>query len=910
MELTDEKLKFIAEITPGNRGIYQIRDRRIIALYVSPTLYRIVEMERQEYEKVTEENTADTVIPEDLPELWENIDDCIRTGVQMNHYWRVRHPRLGFIWVHGNAVCCGELDGYPVLLVVYGDDSSEISLYKDIVDNTQTMIYVCDSRTYEILYANRASRAYGGSDENLSGCTCYSYIHGKTAPCEDCFMKSMKRGDLLSRDRFNEVKGTWEHLSGKYIRWCGHDAFIQYIQDVTEIRTVKKQLEAAEQINAGAAMVRDILDSISAGISVLHMPDPDHLSFEYVNRQLFRLLHFSENDIDIADITHIKDELLRSYIRDGFTGVHPDDLERVRKTFHDHYYSEKFTIRDYRALGGDGKYHWLREDVTLREVTPEYRRFYAAYLDVSEEVSLREERDRQLEQEKELRMQAIAANAAKSNFLSSMSHDIRTPMNAIVGMTNMAIEKIDDPKQVLEDLRIVQSSARNLLSLINDVLDLSKIESGRMEINIGNFIFPDLLVDLQSMGLSMFKAKQQNFHINANRVDHEFVIGDMVHLKQVLMNLLSNANKYTPYGGKIEMIIEELPGPVFRFSVIDNGIGIDRTKMEEIFEPFMREVDTMVNPVEGTGLGLTIVRNIVTAMGGTVDVKSEKDKGSVFTVSVPLAVQDTEEAMEQFSDVSGAKVLLIAEREDRCEAMRSPYLRAGIRCDALCMERIEEQAEAIRNNYAAVVVFDDSDPLASIRRVRACAPDQNIFFVCDMNRADQLDAAVSAGADSLLFRPMFKTTFFQELQKVRRKKSSNENDQKYLLGRHILVAEDQPINYMIVENLLLTAGAASVEQAENGRTAVDMFSASAAGHYDLILMDVMMPVMGGYEATRSIRALERPDAGTVPIVAMTANAFSDDIRKSHEAGMDDHISKPIDPDIVRSVLSSVLYRRA
>ncbi|MCI2049760.1 MAG: ATP-binding protein [Lachnospiraceae bacterium] len=941
MELTEEKLKSLSETIPGNFGIYQIRGQRLIALYLSPSLHCIAGMEKGEYEKVSRDDAADTVIPEDRPLFWKNIENCIRSGGQMNHYWRIRHPQFGYLWVHGNALCCGELDGYPVLIVTYGDDSNEISLYKDVVDNSQTMVYVCDRQSYEVLYANRAARTYGGGDKNQPGCTCYSYIHDRTAPCEDCFMNTMKRDDLLSRDRFNKKHGTWEHLSGKYITWCGHDAFIQYIQDVTEFRTVKKKLEDAERANAEASMAQDIMDSISAGISVLHMPDPDHLSFEYVNQQMFRLLHFSENDNNVAVSRHIKDELVLAYISDGFSGIHPDDLERVRKTFHDHFYSEKFTVSDYRALGGDGRYHWLREDVDLREVTPEYRRFYAAYHDVDSEAALREERDRQLEQEKELRMKAMAANTAKSNFLASMSHDIRTPMNAIVGMTNMAIEKVDDPKQVLEDLRIVQTSARNLLGLINDVLDLSKIESGKMEINSEDFIFPDLLVDLQSMGISMIKAKHQSFHIDANRVDHEFVVGDMMHLKQVLTNLLSNANKYTQYGGKIEMVIEELPhtdAPAseagrrtadmsdaghgtegtseagrktadFRFSVIDNGIGIEKSRMEEIFEPFMREVNTMVNPVEGTGLGLTIVRNIVSAMNGTVEVKSEKNEGSVFTVTVPLGLQDENVALKQFSDVSGAKALLVVNKPERCEEMRRPYLKAGIQCDAICMDEIEAKAEAIRHNYEVVVVFNDSDPLHIIRRVRACAAEQNIFFVCDLNQADLLDEAVSAGADTLLFRPMFKATFFEELQKISRKKSSNESDEKYMLGKRVLVAEDQPINYIIVENLLLVAGAELVEHAENGQAAVEKFSASREGYYDLILMDVMMPVMGGYDATRAIRSLARPDAATVPIVAMTANAFSEDVQKSHAAGMNDHISKPIDPETVRKVLEQVLYRK-
>ena len=505
---------------------------------------------------------------------------------------------------------------------------------------------------------------------------------------------------------------------------------------------------------------------------------------------------------------------------------------------------------------------------------------------------------------------ANAASLAKSNFLANMSHDIRTPLNAITGMTSMAIANIDDKKHVLEDLQIVQASSKHLLNLVNDVLDLSKIESGKMTISRENFIFPDLLTDVETMCITMFHAKQQTFQVTAPTVDHEFLIGDMPHLKQVLVNLLSNANKYTPYGGTIHLDVAEEPGAdpdktTLRFTVSDNGIGISPDKMEEIFEPFNREINTTVNQVEGTGLGLTIVKSIVNAMGGTIDVVSEKGKGSVFTATIPLGVPGREVEANQFADIRNDKILLIVDAAEKKEKKRQAFTDAGIACKVICQDEIKDTVRAENKDYSAILVTNENQPLEIIREIRQESLTDDILFACSINQVEKVDAAISAGADSILFQPVFKTTLFEELQRIRRKKSSPESDRKYLNGRNILVAEDQPINYMIIEYMLKEAGA-SVEHAENGKAAVEMFSSSKPGRYDLILMDIMMPVMGGYEATSAIRHMDRPDAGSIPIIAMTANAFSEDIQKSRDMGMNSHISKPIDAAVVKKVLTTVL----
>jgi signal transduction histidine kinase/CheY-like chemotaxis protein len=539
------------------------------------------------------------------------------------------------------------------------------------------------------------------------------------------------------------------------------------------------------------------------------------------------------------------------------------------------------------------------------------------FCDMTVEEEHREKLYRTIEQQnitlKEAAEKANAASQAKSSFLASMSHDIRTPLNAIIGMTSMAIQNIDDRKAVLEDLDIVQTSSRHLLSLVNDVLDLSKIESGKMTISQENFVFPDLLADLESMGIAMFHARRQTFKVRADTVDNEFLIGDMAHLKQVLMNLLSNASKYTPYGGRIELTVDEFlhqdgKHTTLRFIVKDNGIGIEKSRLQEIFEPFTREVSTTVNQVEGTGLGLTIVKRIIAAMNGTIEVESEKGKGSSFTVSVPLGVQDREQAIRQFADVQNDKIMLVLESREKCASRLKAFQAAGIACDAIPVSEVDRCVHDPNRDYSAILVVNEDNPLEIIRRIRKASLSENILFSCDINLIDMVDAAVSAGADSILFQPVFKSTLFEELQRIRRRKSSDENERQYLLGRRILVAEDQPINYRIIEFMLNSAGAA-VDQAENGRTALEQFEHSAPGTYDAILMDIMMPVMNGYDAARAIRSLDRPDAREIPIIAVSANAFSEDIQKSHAVGMNDHISKPIDPEAVRKSLTALLKSR-
>lgn len=501
----------------------------------------------------------------------------------------------------------------------------------------------------------------------------------------------------------------------------------------------------------------------------------------------------------------------------------------------------------------------------------------------------------------EAMQKARAASVAKSEFLSNMSHDIRTPMNAIVGMTNMAMQSLteDNTEQAAQDLQIVQTSSRQLLSLINDVLDLSKIESGKLVLASEAYTLPAVIRDVSAIIRPLCTAKQQQYTVELKQMKHEFVIGDQVRLRQVLLNLLNNANKYTPSGGKVRLIVSEIdncrpdaatgsPLPdtaTYRFEVCDNGIGIAREKLEEIFAPFTREVSTGVNEVEGTGLGLTIVKNIVEARGGTIHVESEKGRGSVFTCELPLKLQQEEAIASEYSLLRGKRIIVLTRGEqqgcsDAClylqEAGASPQCVTDIR--AVTGEQVQQAA--------AILLETDTEQqtMAAVNAIRR----------------------YSAGVPVMtLERPLLRSLLYEKLIEICSAAGTAASRSAYLEGRHIMVVDDVGVNRMIARKLLENAGATVVE-AESGRAAIDLFCASEPGTYDAILMDVMMPVMGGYEATQRIRSSERADAASIPIVAMTANAFAEDARKSREAGMNDHINKPIDTEVVRKVLSGLL----
>ena len=523
--------------------------------------------------------------------------------------------------------------------------------------------------------------------------------------------------------------------------------------------------------------------------------------------------------------------------------------------------------------------------------------------------------DRTDEQQMNLKLRealdaARSANEAKSNFLANMSHDIRTPMNAIVGFSVLLEKDADKPDKVKEYTRKITASSHHLLSLINDVLDMSKIESGKTSLSSAVFSLPELLEELGIIILPQTKAKDQDFMIHVVGAPPEKIVGDRLRLNQILLNLLSNAVKYTQVGGKIEFSVSEIKqdAPQFvklRFAVKDNGIGMSEEFVKKVFAPFSREINSVTNTVQGTGLGMAITKNLVDLMGGIILVESEPDKGSTFTVELTFALPE-QGAEESRVESRIRRMLVCDDDEDICLGISEMMKDTEI--DVSCVTSGSAAVGAAvsaheRNEDFDIILLDwkmpEMDGVETARKIRGeIGHDVPILVLTSYDWSDIEEEARAAGINAFMPKPFFVSTFRQTVEPLftapeAPSEPSEEESKKIMNGLMFLVAEDNSLNAEILTEMLRMEGA-DCELAHNGLEAAEMFEQSPKGHYDMILMDVQMPIMNGYDATRRIRASVHPEAKTIPIVAMTANTFAEDVRNSIEAGMNAHLAKPID----------------
>ena len=534
--------------------------------------------------------------------------------------------------------------------------------------------------------------------------------------------------------------------------------------------------------------------------------------------------------------------------------------------------------------------------------------------------------DRTLEQQMNQKLQealnaAQSANEAKSNFLSNMSHDIRTPMNAIVGFSVLLEKDADRPDKVREYTRKITASSQHLLSLINDVLDMSKIESGKTSLNVDRFSLPQLLEDISIMIAPQAKAKGQEFLMHVQGTPPEQLLGDKLRLNQILINLLSNAVKYTQDGGKIDFTVTELQSPAqqyakLRFTVRDNGIGMSEEFQKEVFAPFSREINSVTNKIQGTGLGMAITKNLVDLMGGIISVESEIGKGSTFTVELSFALPEPEEAEEWFRQKI-TRLLVADDEEEICldikELMSDTGVNVSYVTDGESAVREAVDAHNRGEDYHVILLdwkMPGVDGVEAARRIRAeIGASVPILVLTSYDWSEIEDEARSAGINAFMPKPFFASTFWQAIkplffEQVSPSASGDEPDGRVMEGLHFLVAEDNELNAEILTEMLEMEGA-TCELAVNGKIALEMFEKSEPGHFDMILMDVQMPVMNGYEATREIRACSHPEAKTIPIAAMTANTFAEDVRNALDSGMDGHLAKPINMTAVRALVGKL-----
>ncbi len=515
-------------------------------------------------------------------------------------------------------------------------------------------------------------------------------------------------------------------------------------------------------------------------------------------------------------------------------------------------------------------------------------------------------------------LRAESANSAKTTFLNNMSHDIRTPMNAIIGFTSLAASHVDNKEKVQEYLSKISTSSEHLLSLINDILDMSRIESGKVKINENPLHLPDLLHDIRTIVQPNIVSKQLDFLIDTVDVRDEDIIADKLRLTQILLNILSNGIKFNKTGGTISLRIKQLKAAPkgygnYQFIIRDTGIGMKPEFQAHIFESFTREESSTVSGIQGTGLGMAITKNIVDMMGGTITVKSEEGQDSEFTVSLTFKLTGEAKAYEKIEQLQGLKVLVADDDTDTCLSVSSMLTEIGMRSEWTvsgkeAVIRARHSMEIGDEFYAYIIdwLMPDMNGIETVRRIRRVIGDSKpIIILTAYDWSDVEEEAREAGVTAFCEKPLFMSQLRDLLSNPVPKKEKKQERYVDHSGKRILLVEDNELNMEIARTILEDAGFI-IDTATDGVAAVDKMKQAVPGQYDLILMDIQMPVMNGYEAAKRIRALKNKKIASVPIVAMTANAFEEDITKSYEAGMNGHLSKPVSVEKLMDMIRKVM----
>ena len=537
-----------------------------------------------------------------------------------------------------------------------------------------------------------------------------------------------------------------------------------------------------------------------------------------------------------------------------------------------------------------------------------------------EEKKVKDALEKEMEKDEELKKQqdqlsvalaaAQQANKAKTMFLNSMSHDIRTPMNAIIGFTALAQTHIDNTEQVQDYLGKISTSSTHLLSLINDILDMSRIESGSVKLDEKPVHIPDLLHDLRTMIQGLIHARQQNLYIDTQDVKNEDVITDKLRLNQILINIVGNAIKFTPVGGDIIIHLVEKPCSAngyttYEFTIKDTGIGMSPEFVKHVFDTFSREQSSTVSGIQGTGLGMAITKNIVDMMGGTIEVESEEGKGSKFTVTLTLRLASQPIKYKPIAELQGARALVVDDDVETCRSVCKMLRSIDMQPDWTVTGReavLRAQDAAELNNEYKVYIVDylmpDMNGIETIRRIRrVVAEDIPIIVLTAYDWTDFEEEAREAGATAFVAKPIFmselRSVLTKPVQMEEKSESTKNTESSYdYSGKRVLLVEDNELNQELASTILGETGMI-VDSARDGIEAVNIINESPEDKYDLILMDIQMPRMDGYTATREIRTLSNNKKANIPIVAMTANAFEEDRKRAFECGMNGHIVKPI-----------------
>ncbi len=605
--------------------------------------------------------------------------------------------------------------------------------------------------------------------------------------------------------------------------------------------------------------------------------------------------------------------------------LHEDDKAWAVQEFWDtvrDYSDEKNYNVEYRLLTRKAGWRWFHAAGRLsRREDGSPITFVGLFVDIDDEKRLEAQLERQNIDLQDALAAAQHANKAKTTFLNNMSHDIRTPMNAIIGFTSLAAAHIDNTEQVQDYLSKITTSSNHLLSLINDVLDMSRIESGKVKIEEKETSLPEIMHDLRTIVQADISSKQLEFYIDTADVVNENVMCDSLRLNQILLNLLSNAMKFTEPGGIVSVRIIQNENihegyASYDFQVKDTGIGMSQEFLEHVFEPFERERTSTVSGVQGTGLGMAITKNIVDMMGGTISVASEEGKGTTFTVSLQFETCSGSVRQGGIPQLKGLRALVADDDFNTCSSVTKMLSTIGMRPDwttsgkeaVLRVKLAREQ----NDEYAAFIIdwlMPDMNGIEVVRRIRGIIGDDTpIIILTAYDWTDIEEEARNAGVTAFCSKPIF----LSELRGILESpyttpdmEAAEAEEELAFEGKKLLLVEDNELNQEIAVEILKESGFV-IDVAEDGAVAVEKMKTAACGQYDLILMDIQMPIMNGYEATRRIREIEEPEIANIPIIAMTANAFDEDRRAALDAGMNGHIAKPIDIPKLLELLKDVL----
>ena len=604
--------------------------------------------------------------------------------------------------------------------------------------------------------------------------------------------------------------------------------------------------------------------------------------------------------------------------------LHPDDKERVLREFNEtivDYTGKKTYDVEYQLLTKNRGYRWYRAvGKPTRRPDGSPITYVGVFLDITDRKDMMDKLAQQQESLNAALQEANQANKAKTTFLSNMSHEIRTPMNAIIGLNNIALDDPTISAQTREYLEKIGVSAHHLLRIINEILDMSRIESGRMAIKSEEFSFAKMLEQVNTIISGQCNDKGLQYDCRTKGHIEHYYIGDDVKLRQVLINILGNAVKFTPEGGAVDLTIEDVAKlnnqATLRFTIRDTGIGMSKDFLPHIFDAFSQEDSSLANKAGSTGLGMPITKSIVELMNGHIEVESEKGVGTTFTVTITLmqANRETDEEDEFELHPHEMSVLVIDDDSIACDHAQLVLSHLGITCETALSGKEAVELVRIRHtrreDFNLILVdwkMPGMDGLETTKQIRSIVGnDTPIIILTSYNWEDIEQEAREAGGDTFASKPLFAGAVMDEFRAAFRKKNANQVKPTVdLKGRRVLLAEDVEVNAEIMM-MVLAMREMDVDHAQNGKIAVGMYQDHEPGYYDAILMDMRMPEMDGLEATRVIRATDQADAKTIPIIALTANAFDEDVQRSMQAGLNAHLSKPIEPDLLFETLEDLL----